>query len=283
VSKLSITIVGPGRLGRALAQALVRAGYAVDEIIFSSLQSLRKNRRALSPELRLRAVTRERAHFQADIVWLCVPDTQIKGLAQTLKSATKWNGKVVFHSSGALGSDVLQPLRARGAKTASVHPLMTFVHRSAPSLKGIPFAIEGDRAALRTAGSVIKMLGGDDFVVKERHKPLYHAWGTLLSPLLLSYLVTAEQVAAAIGISANNARKKALPIARQTLLNYVTVGPAAAFSGPLVRGDIRVVQTHLKALKKIPEAKAIYVASARSALRHLPVRHRKHLGKLLKA
>ena len=159
---------------------------------------------------------------------------------------------------------------------------MTFVYGSQPDLTNVPFALEGDLAALRMARQIIKRLGGDAFVVRKQDKARYHAWGTLVSPLLLSFMVAAEQVARATGIPAKDARKKMIPIARQTLSNYASIGPARAFSGPLVRGDAAVVREHLKALKGIPEAHAVYTASARAALRHLPVRNREQLEELLK-
>ena len=281
-SEPSISIVGPGRWGRALAENLVRAGYEVDEIVFPNAQSLRKNCRHLSRKLQKHTTSLDQARFHADLVWLCMPDAQIKAVAQSLKSVTNWKNKVVFHSSGALTSDVLRPLQKLGASVASVHPLMTFVHGSQANLEGIPFALEGDATALRTARQIIKDIGANSFVIKKQNKVRYHAWATLLSPLLLSFMVAAEQVAAATGLSSAEVRKKTLPIAKQTLSNYVNLGPAAAFSGPLVRGDTGVVRGHLKALKGIPEARAVYVASAKSALRHLPVRNRKQLEKLLK-
>jgi len=282
-SKLSISIVGPGRWGRALARNLLNAGYAIDEVVFPAASSLRKGRRLLSRELQNRITTLHRARFGVGLVWLCVPDAQIELLAKSLKSVTHWKGKVVFHSSGALISDTLQPLRQQGAVVASVHPLMTFVHGTLPELRDVPFALEGDPAALRTARRIIKSLGGKPFIVRKRDKPRYHAWATLLSPLFLSFMVAAEQVAVETGIAAKDARKMMLPIVRQTLLNYVAIGSAGAFSGPFVRGDVAVVRGHLQALKQIPEAREIYIATAISALRHLPVRNQKQLEKLLLA
>jgi predicted short-subunit dehydrogenase-like oxidoreductase (DUF2520 family) len=282
-SKPSIGIVGPGRLGRALAENLLRAGYAVNEVVFPNAQSLRNHRRKLSRELRIHATTIDQASFATDLIWFCVPDTQLKSVAQSLKSVTKWRDKVVFHSSGAITSNALQSLRMRGASVASVHPLMTFVHDVQPDLANVPFALEGDPRALRMARRIIRKLGGDAFVVKKQDKVLYHAWGTLLSPLLLSFMVAAEHVARATGISARDARKRMLPIAKQTLSNYIAVGPESAFSGPLVRGDVAVVREHMKALKRVSEARAVYIASAKSALRHLPVRNRKQLEKVLRA
>ncbi len=52
---------------------------------------------------------------------------------------------------------------------------------------------------------------------------------------------------------------------RQTLANYAKLGPAASFSGPIVRGDAHVVGKHMKELKKIPEAREVYLALARAS------------------
>jgi predicted short-subunit dehydrogenase-like oxidoreductase (DUF2520 family) len=74
-----------------------------------------------------------------------------------------------------------------------------------------------------------------------------------------------------------------LPILQQTLRNYGALGPADAFSGPLVRGDVATVRRHVKALSKLPAARQIYVALARAALEMLPVRNRRQLEKALHA
>jgi predicted short-subunit dehydrogenase-like oxidoreductase (DUF2520 family) len=110
----------------------------------------------------------------------------------------------------------------------------------------------------------------------------YHAWGAFTSPLLIALLVTGEKVARAAGLSTAEARRKMLPIVRQTLANYAELGPAGAFSGPIVRGDALVVREHLKELKKIPEARAVYAALARAGLRYLPARNREQLEKQLR-
>ena len=110
----------------------------------------------------------------------------------------------------------------------------------------------------------------------------YHAWGAFASPLLIALLVTAEKVARAAGLSNIEARRKMLPIVRQTVANYAKLGPAGAFSGPIVRGDAQVVRQHLKELKKVPEARAVYLALARAGLRFLPSRNRRELEKALR-
>jgi len=166
---------------------------------------------------------------------------------------------------------------------AAVHPFMTFVSGAVPSLEGVGFGIEGDAKALKMAQRLVRSFGAVTFPIKKENKAAYHAWGGFSSPLLVALLMTGEQVAGEAGISAKDARKKIMPIVRQTVSNYEKLGPEAAFTGPLVRGDAEVVRRHLDLLKRVPAAREVYLALARSALKTLPVRHRKDLERVLRA
>lgn len=280
VRKPRIAIVGPGRLGTALALELRRAGYRISEIVSGNSSASRRKARTLAKLAHSAVATGERLH--GDLVWFCVPDREIARAARQLADAVDWSGKVALHSSGALVSDELRELRLRSAAVASVHPLMTFVRGSVPSLKSVPFALEGDPAALRVARRIVRDLGAEAFSISKNRKMAYHAWGAFTSPLMIALLVTAERVARAAGLSSAEARRKALPILRRTLANYGKLGPARAFSGPIVRGDAQVVRQHLQELKKVPEARAVYMALARAGLRYLPVGNRRELEKVLK-
>ena len=279
--KPRVAIVGPGRLGRALALELRRAGYSISEIVSRDTTASKRKARELARKVDAQASTSDTARLDADLVWFCVPDQEIAAASHQLASAIVWKKKTVFHSSGALASDELKALRRRGASVASVHPLMTFVSGSIPSLQGVPFAVEGDAPAVRAARRIVRNLGGEAFTIRKQHKAAYHAWGAFTSPLLVATLVTGERLARAAGLSAVEARKKMLPIVRQTITNYEALGPAGAFSGPIVRGDAETVLKHLQVLRKVPQAKHVYLALARAALRYLPVRNRARLEKAL--
>jgi predicted short-subunit dehydrogenase-like oxidoreductase (DUF2520 family) len=70
-------------------------------------------------------------------------------------------------------------------------------------------------------------------------------------------------------------------IVQQTIANYFEKGPGDAFSGPIVRGDAATVAKHLKFLGEVPEAKAVYLALARSALKYLPGKNKRELSRVL--
>jgi predicted short-subunit dehydrogenase-like oxidoreductase (DUF2520 family) len=280
-AKPRIAIVGPGRLGTALALGLTQAGYVISEIVSRNAAPSKRKARELARKIQATASTNKNARLDADLIWLCVPDRQIGAASRQLASATDWKKKTAFHSSGALTSHELKALRQRGASVASVHPMMTFVRGSIPSLKGVPFAIEGDAAAVQRARKIVRTLGGEAFTIRKQHKAAYHAWGAFASPLLVAVLVTGEKLARTAGLSAAEARRKMLPIVRQTVANYEALGPAGAFSGPIVRGDAEIVGKHLQVLRKLPEASEVYLSLARAAMRYLPTRNRQQLGSVL--
>jgi len=277
--KLTVAVLGPGRLGASLALVLGKAGYKVEEIVSRDPSSRRV--RSLTRALRAKSTSLLDAKLTSDLLWFCLPDSQIAPMAARLSVRGSWRGRIVFHASGALSSDELDPLRKKGASVAAVHPLMTFIGDAPPSLHGVPFGIEGDTRAVRTASAIIRRLGGEMFRISRAQKGAYHAFGGFTSPLLVALLVSAEQVAQGAGMNPSSARRRMLPILRQTLENYAKSGPAVAFTGPIVRGDTLVVRKHLAALKSTPEARRVYVALARAALRYLPLKKKNQLRRLL--
>lgn len=261
VKRQSIAIIGAGRLGAALAKRLAEAGFTV---------SIIRSR-----------TTRHPAQLRADVAWFCVPDGEIARVARNF-SKLQWADKFAFHSSGVLSSDVLVALRKAGAHVASVHPLMTFVKGSVPELAGVPFAIEGDQTAVRVAREIVRKLGAEPSAINKANKVAYHAFATMICPLLVSLLAAAEKVADLAGISEREARRRMMPIIRQTLRNYEKLGPARSFSGPIVRGDLETVRAHFRLLTKIPAARNAYTALALAALEHLPNRNPQKISRLLK-
>jgi predicted short-subunit dehydrogenase-like oxidoreductase (DUF2520 family) len=284
---LRFSLVGAGNLASALASSLRDAGYEIDLIVTRSRAGSLRRAHTLAKKVGAAAVIAPRAQIQSDVVWFCVPDRAISSVATSLPQSIEWTGKVALHSSGALGSDELGELHRCGAAVASVHPLMTFVQRSftghaPPLLEGVPFAVEGDQEAVRIARRIVTDLHGNSFIIRKRDKPLYHAWGMFLSPLLTALLAASENVAAAAGMPPTKAQERMLPIIRQTIANYAAAGPSGSFSGPIARGDVETVKKHLRVLRQVAGAKEIYVALAKAALRDLPAKNRGKLERELK-
>lgn len=273
----------------ALAKRLAEAGYTIPQIIVrrrvrgnprSPTSSAKTSVGELARDVGARVETMDATGLIANVIWFCVPDAVVPKAAARLADGS-WQEKIVFHSSGVLTSAALAQLKKQGAKAASVHPLMTFVSGSVPELRGVTFAIEGDPAATRAASKIVRDLGGDAIHLRQQDKVAYHAFATMICPLLVSLLTSSEAVASLAGILSTEARRRMMPIIQQTLENYLKLGPAGSFSGPIVRGDAETVQLHLQALSKTPAARKAYVALALAALEYLPSRRKRELQKLL--
>ena len=183
-----------------------------------------------------------------------MPDDEIAPVVRLLAKSQDWKNKIVFHSSGALTSEELAPLRKLGARTASVHPMMTFVRGAAPEMAGVSFAVEGDASAVRVAREMVVDLGAIAFMIDKRKKVLYHAFGSFASPLVIALLDSMEQVALAAGVrrGGHQAEIMEVPLLWHTLRNYLKKDAASAFSGPLVRGDVATIsKRHLAELETV--------------------------------
>lgn len=277
----AVSIVGPGRLGAALAINLKSAGWPVRSIVVRAGGRVSPSARRLARGLGSGVVRLGVEPLAEGLIWITVPDDQIARVATSLAEMQEWRGSIVFHSSGALTSDELGPLRRRGAAVASVHPGMTFVHRAVPSLNGVPFGVEGDSKAVRLAQQVVASLGGTSVRIAKERKVLYHAFDVFASPLLIALMAGLEDVGRAAGITPTKLRTMAGPLLRQTLENYLEHGAAQAFSGPFVRGDAAVIERHLEELKATPLGREAYLALGRLAVARLPVKNREKLRQSL--
>ena len=249
----TLAIVGAGRLGRALGRLLRNRGWRIGAVVTRSPATARTAVRAIGDGTPFGKLTRR--VLAADVMLISTPDSAIRPAASELASigGEEWRGKVVLHSSGALDQTELAALERWGAATGSLHPMQTFSPNVKPQLEGVVFAIEGHGAALKTARRIARDLGGLPIRLQDGAKPAYHAAGALASGHVLGLVEAAVQILMGLGFTRRQATRALLPLTRQTLENYVRLGPAAAWTGPVSRGDYDTVSKHVEALKRHPE------------------------------
>lgn len=277
----SLSIVGAGRLGRALGRRLHRLGWHVGAVVTRSTSTSRAAARFIGAGNPSVPLTRE--IIEADVILLTVPDGALAGVARSLAQLDpkKWRGKVVLHTSGALDRKVLQPLARRGAATGSLHPMQTFSGRSEPNLDGVIFGIEGDSKARQIAASIARSLGGVPVIVDGHKKISYHAAGMMVAGLGLALAEGATQVLLSIGFTRRKALQALLPLMREMLRNFEQHGAHAAWTGPISRADYGTIALHAAALRKHPnELQEAYRGLARLSARLLSKSHRATLRNL---
>jgi predicted short-subunit dehydrogenase-like oxidoreductase (DUF2520 family) len=197
----SIAILGPGRMGSALAAALRQAGAEVRGPFG----------RGATPS-------------GGDVVLLCVPDREIAAAAATVPP-----GPLVGHVSASAPLDLLEP-----HERFSMHPLLSVVGSGA-RFDGAYCAIDGSSAAaLDAARTIAELLGMHVRLVPRDQRALYHAAASVASNFLITLEGAAERLAGSIGLE----RAALAPLVRATVENWARQGARAALTGPIARGDV---------------------------------------------
>jgi predicted short-subunit dehydrogenase-like oxidoreductase (DUF2520 family) len=260
--KPTFSVIGPGRLGIALAIALDSAGYEMVSLVGRSRPKLLAAARLLDVSCRL-LVTKElgKGPF-GDLIVVAVPDDQIVGVAQDLTEIKFASRPTVFHTSGALSSKVFASLAANGWHTGSIHPLASVSDPVAgvEALRNAYWCLEGDAAAIRVAKQVVRDLGAQSFSLKSEDKPLYHAAAVMTSGNMTALFDIALEMLERCGVSRRIGQKMLVPLLESNTLNLTRSVPEDALTGTFARGDLATVRLHLSALKgkDLDEALQLY-------------------------
>ncbi len=243
----SVSIVGVGRAGGALALALHRAGYKIDHLIHRDPETAEQIR-SLIPEATLFASSGSMPSIASDVIIIATPDPDIRTAAEQLSDQLKRN-TVVLHTSGSLSSDILSTLAEKGCATGSMHPLVSISDPVSGSLgfADVYFCIEGEKDAVMAATSIVESLGGRAFSIATRFKPLYHAAAVMSSGHFVALIDVAVEMLAKCGIDPQMAKEILLPLMKSTLSNLETRDPARALTGSFARADADAVERHLGA------------------------------------
>jgi predicted short-subunit dehydrogenase-like oxidoreductase (DUF2520 family) len=262
------SIVGAGRLGTVLGAALVRRGWRIEAIVDRDARAARESRRMIGGG---RASTSLAAAARAaGTVIVAVPDDAIAGIARDLaRAGGSWPGRDVFHTSGIVTAGALDPLAARGARVASLHPVQSFPRKDLPAavFRGITWGVEGSSEAVEAATAIVRALGGHVLLLAARDKALYHAACVLASNALVALEWTAAGLLHKAGLAESAAVRTLLPLVQGTLQNVKSLGLEKALTGPILRGDVETVRRHLKAVKGDPDARRVYKVLGGQVLR----------------
>ncbi len=257
----ALALVGPGRAGTALALALHRRGWSVRAVAGRAAHSV-STRRAAALLDDAPVATVDTAGRGCDLVILAPPDHAIAAVAASVAPSLE-PGSLVVHLAGAAGLEILDALRSArpDVRLGALHPLQSLPspERGAERLDGAWCAVEGDAEVeeiARHAGLQPFTLHSD-----RETRAVYHAAACVASNHVVALLGQVQRLAARAGVPFD----AFLPLVRTTLENVADLGPSAALTGPVARGDVTTVAEHLAALPD--DEQASYREAALQALR----------------
>lgn len=256
-----IGIIGAGVVGTAVGVVLHSKGFEVTGVYDIKPESTM----ALVERIGCTAFsTPKEVSRSADILFITTADGSIQEAVELLAQEKAFHeGQIVLHMSGAHSSEILDRAKGFGARVLSVHPLQSFasLDRAIQNLPGSVFSIEGDQDAHEPAKVIVESLGGEYFFIERKAKPLYHAGACVVSNYLVTIVDLGVKLLEASGIPGPAASKALMPLIIGTVNNIQNIGIPKALTGPIARGDLSTVITHLDRIRdQAPELLRLYSA-----------------------
>lgn len=260
-ARLRVGVVGVGRVGSALGAALARAGH---QVVAASAVSAASVARAEQLLPNATILPLDEVVASSELVLVAVPDDVLRPLVSGLADADVWRpGQLVAHTSGAAGIGVLDPAAARGVLALALHPVMTFAGRpeDLDRLDGATFGVTAADELRPVAESLVLEMGGEPVWVPESARALYHAALTVGANHLVTLVNDSVTMLSGAGVDEPN--RLVAPLLSAALDNVLRLGDAA-ITGPVSRGDVATVETHLRTLERdAPDVLDAYRVMAR--------------------
>jgi predicted short-subunit dehydrogenase-like oxidoreductase (DUF2520 family) len=261
-------VVGPGRLGSTVLAGLLEAQLTVSAVGVHADDDT--SLFDFVPHVRVRD-----AALEADAWWLAVPDDAIATVAGRLAEALpgiRRSGApqpLAVHSSGLGSVHLLKPLYEQGVRVLCLHPLQTFAGEpDAQLLQGVPCAVTAlEDRDLQLGEELAGRLGMRPFRLAEEQKTLYHLSAVIgCNPLVALESAAKPLIDRATGDARGLDHLSVL--LETTMRNLLQSGePAFALTGPVARGDIGTVRSHLRLLdRESPRLARTYRALSLEAL-----------------
>ncbi|MEU9339308.1 DUF2520 domain-containing protein [Streptomyces sp. NPDC048290] len=261
-ARLTVGVVGAGRVGPALAVSLQLAGHR--PVAVSGVSDASRRRAAeLLPDVPL--VPPAEVLRRADLVLLTVPDDALPALVSGLaETGAVRPGQLLVHTSGRYGARVLDPALRAGALPIALHPAMTFTGTrvDVQRLAGCSFGVTAPEELRMAAEALVIEMGGEPEWITEGNRPLYHAALALGANHLVTLVAQSMELLREAGVGAPD--RMLGPLLGAALDNALRSGDAA-LTGPVARGDAGTVAAHIGELRRhSPAMVAGYLAMARA-------------------
>ena len=263
---LTVTIVGPGRAGGALAIALDRAGCRVDRIVYR--QHLPENLTGyFGPDRFL--VWEDFKAVETQVLIIATGDPEIGATAGRIAHFQKLP-KTALHLSGSMDSRELEALADAGISVGSIHPLVSLSDPvlGADRIAGSFFCLEGDESAVTIGRELAGSLGASAFTIPTESKPLYHASAVMASGHLTALIETSIEMLAKCGMTAIEAKRVLFPLISSTISNLEGQSPSKALTGTFARGDRAAFERHLESIAAAgsDDVREIYIALGKRSI-----------------
>ncbi len=247
----SVAIVGPGRMGLALAEGLAQSGELAEVAVFGRRPEPPRHRVFTLPETRY-VYGAEPLPARCLALLLAVPDEAVPEVAHHFAAqGPAPGGCAAFHLSGGLPSDVLAPLHAAGYQVGVFRPwvFVSDAPGGARRFAGARIGVTASPEGFRVARELASLLGGDVFQIPAARRVLADAVVSMMESYLPVLLDGAVPLLDRVGLPPGEASEVLVPLLRSVLAEIEERGPSEALRTLTERADVEALDVHPRKLK----------------------------------
>ncbi|MEA1974041.1 MAG: Rossmann-like and DUF2520 domain-containing protein [Bacillota bacterium] len=241
---MKIGFIGAGKVGTSFGKFLITKGFNV--IGYSSRGSINLEK-AIKFTNTKRFNSKELIN-KSDLIFITVNDDNIKNVVDdSIKKFSNLKGKTFIHMSGAHSSKLLINAYELGAKVYSLHPLQSVsnIENAVKDFDDSVFSIETIDDEINESIQEILDVLKSYFKIDSDKKAIYHMSACVFSNYLNTLMDFGLELTSSLGISKEFAFDAMRPLINSSLENIRVNGIEKSLTGPLSRGDVNTIKTHL--------------------------------------
>ncbi|HZJ33406.1 MAG TPA: DUF2520 domain-containing protein [Vicinamibacterales bacterium] len=261
-----MAIVGTGRVAQALGRLLAQAGLPPVAVAGRTASHAERAASFIGPAVKTARI--RDIPGLADRILIAVADAAIPSVVDDLSDGGLGDG-IALHTSGAHGPGLLDALTVRGVSCGVLHPLQTIAdpERGVAALHGASFGIGGAAPAIEWAEEIVAAAQGTPLRIHNTGFASYHAGAVMAGNAVVAAIDAAVVLFGAAGVDRNAALQAIRPLCLTSAQNALELGPEAALTGPVQRGDADTIRAHTVALANSPRyVSDLYRASGQALL-----------------
>lgn len=248
MSNLEISLIGSGNLAWHLAPELDNAGFVVREVYSRN----KKNAGNLIDRLYQAEIKTDLdfSESQSAVFIIAVSDDVIESIIQEIVVPAE---SILVHTSGSKPMDILT--NASTPNIGVFYPLQTFNKHKKVNFSDIPICIEAEnKLTLKVLKNIGQQLGEKIYPINSASRQTLHIASVFACNFTNHMLTMSKDI-----LTRNNLDFEILkPLIVETINNSLELDPENVQTGPAVRGDLEVLDRHLKALKNNKPFAKIY-------------------------
>ncbi|MEJ7694804.1 DUF2520 domain-containing protein [Daejeonella sp.] len=242
---MNIVLLGSGNVATHLGRAFKMAGQTIVQVWSRDVEHARE----LADTLASEAISdMDDINRTADLYIIAVKDNAIRELALTLNIGDK----LIVHTSG---STSLQALDGVSGHTGVFYPLQTFSKNKAVDFRQVPIAIEAnnpeDLAAIRAIADRISERVTE---LNSAQRKALHVAAVFACNFTNHLISISQQLLEDENLDFDLLR----PLIAETASKVQLYDPATVQTGPAVREDNEIINSHLEMLRDQPELQDLY-------------------------